>query len=406
MTSNFVIVGGGLAGAKAAEALRASGFDGGITILSKESHLPYERPPLSKGYLMGRDSRESVFVHPMEWYAENEVELKRESEVVGVDAQAHIVTLSDGSTQLYDKLLIATGSIPRKLSIPGADLAGVFYLREIDDSEAIKSAFSLSKSVIVIGAGWIGLETAAAARAAGLDVTILEAASLPLVRILGEQVAQVFADLHRKNGVDLRLEVSVDEILGRQGRVTGVRLGDGSEISADMVIVGVGILPDTALAESAGLDTDNGILVDEHLRTSDADIFAAGDVANAFNPRIGSHIRVEHWANALNMPAVAALGMMGQEASYDRLPYFYSDQYDLGLEYVGYTAPGEFDEVVIRGDLDSGAFIAFWLREGRIQAGMNVNIWDVVDPIRELIQRGTPVDSAALSDEQVELDSL
>ena len=406
MTSNFVIVGGGLAGAKAAEALRADGFQGAITIVSKEAHFPYERPPLSKGYLMGKDARESVFVHSPEWYDENSVEVKRESEAVALDPGNHLVTLADGSLIAYDKLLIATGSIPRRLDVPGADLSGVYYLREIDDSEAIKSAFALPKSLVVIGAGWIGLETAAAARAAGLNVTILEAASLPLVRIVGEQVGQVFADLQRKNGVDLRLEVSVEAIEGADGRVTGVRLGDGSTIAADMVIVGVGIAPAVALAQSGGLTVDNGIVVDQHLCTSDPDIYAAGDVANAFNPRIGSHIRVEHWANALNMPPVAAKSMMGLEAVYDRLPYFYSDQYDLGLEYVGYVAPGEFDEVVIRGDLDSGAFIAFWLRDGKVQAGMNANIWDVVDPIRELIHRGAAVDSAALADENVELGAL
>ncbi len=406
MTSNFVVVGGGLAGAKAAEALRANGFDGTITILCKESNLPYERPPLSKGFLMGKDSRESVFVHTAEWYAENAIDVRLDSEVVSADSESHALTLRNGSQVSYDKLLIATGSLPRKLSVPGAELAGVFYLRAIEDSEAIRAAFEKSTNVAIIGAGWIGLETAAAARAAGLNVTVLEAASLPLVRILGEQVSQVFADVQRANGVDLRLEVSVDELLGTAGKVTGVRLADGSVIPADMVIVGVGITPDVSLAESAGLDIDNGILVDEHLRTSNADIFAAGDVANAFNPRIGTHIRVEHWANALNMPAVAAQGMMGNEATYDRLPYFYSDQFDLGLEYVGYTAPGEFDEVVIRGDLNSGAFIAFWLRDGRIQAGMNVNVWDVVDPIRELIHRGTPVDTVGLSNESVELGSL
>jgi len=406
MTSNVVIVGGGLAGAKAAEALRADGYEGSITILTRESHAPYERPPLSKGYLMGKDDRESVFVHPLDWYAEHDIDLRREAEAVSVDSSAHTVTLADGSTLPYDKLLLATGSIPRRLSIPGADLDGVFYLREIDDSEAIKSAFAQSKSVVIIGAGWIGLETAAAARAAGLDVTILEAAALPLVRIVGEQVGQVFAELQRRNGVDLRLEVTVDALVGAYGRVTGVQLADGSVIAADMVIVGVGISPAVALAESAGLTVDNGIVVDEHLQTSDPDIFAVGDVANAFNPRIGEHIRVEHWANALNMPAVAAKGMLGQEAVYDRLPYFYSDQYDLGLEYVGYTAPGGFDEVVIRGDLDGGVFIAFWLREGRVLAGMNANIWDVVDPIRELIHRGTAVDSAALADESIELSAL
>lgn len=406
MTSNFVIVGGGLAGAKAAEALRLQGFDGAITLLCKESHLPYERPPLSKGFLQGKDPLDSVFVHPREWYAEQRVDVREGAEAVAVDAAAHEVRLADGSTLAYDRLLLATGSVPRRLTVPGAQLAGVHYLRAIEDSEAIKAGFTRAQSVAVIGAGWIGLETAAAARAAGLRVTVLEAASLPLVRVLGDVVGQFFADLHRAHGVDLRLEVGVAELLGVDGAVRGVRLQDGTEIPADMVIVGVGISPDVALAESAGLTIDDGILVDEHLRSSDPDIFAAGDVANAFNPRLGRHIRVEHWANALNMPAVAAAGMLGEDASYDRLPYFYSDQYDLGMEYVGYAGPDDFDEVVIRGKLDIEGFIAFWLREGRILAAMNANVWDVVDPIRELIHRGEPVDSGALSDVNVELGSL
>jgi len=406
MTSNFVIVGGGLAGAKAAEALRLQGFGGAITLLCKESHLPYERPPLSKGFLQGKDPLDSVFVHPREWYAEQSIDVREGTEVVAVDAASHEVRLADGSALAYDRLLLATGSVPRRLSVPGAELSGVHYLRAIEDSEAIKAGFAQAESVVVIGAGWIGLETAAAARAAGLRVTILEAASLPLVRVLGDVVGEFFADLHRAHGVDLRLEVGVAELLGADGAISGVRLQDGTEIPADMVIVGVGISPDIALAESAGLTIDNGILVDEHLRSSDPDIFAAGDVANAFNPRLGTHIRVEHWANALNMPAVAAAGMLGEEASYDRLPYFYSDQYDLGMEYVGYAEPGDFDEVVIRGELGIEGFIAFWLREGRILAAMNANVWDVVDPIRELIHRGEPVDSGALSDVSVTLGSL
>jgi 3-phenylpropionate/trans-cinnamate dioxygenase ferredoxin reductase subunit len=294
--------------------------------------------------------------------------------------------------------------------VPGADLDGVLYLRTLDDNARIKRAFVEGARVVIVGGGWIGLETASAARAAGATVTILEMAELPLLRVLGPTIATVFADLHRDHGVDLRTSVGVSSLKagdgGREGSVGAVVLDDGSEIEADTVIVGVGITPNVGLAADSGLDIDDGIAVDEHLRTSDPDVFAAGDVANAYHPLLRRRLRVEHWANALNQPAVAADAMTGGDLVYDRQPYFFSDQYDLGMEYVGYVAPGDDDEVVVRGDLATREFIAFWLKDGRVLAGMNVNVWDVTDPIKELIASGLRVDTDRLADPDVPLGEL
>ena len=403
---HFVIVGASLAGAKGAEALRENGFTGSITLIGDETDRPYERPPLSKDYLQGKSEREKVFVHPAGWYAEHDVDLRLGVSVTAIDRAAHQVTLAGGEVLAYDKLLLATGSSPRILHIPGSDLDGIHYLRRLADSDQIREAFAKGGPVAVIGAGWIGLETAAAARAAGLEVTVLEMGTLPLLRVLGPELAQVFADLHRDNGVDLRFGVQVSELVGADGKVTGVLLGDGTTVAADIVLVGVGITPNVTLAEQAGLEVDNGIVVDEALRTSDPDIFAAGDVANARHPRLGKSIRVEHWANALNQPAVAAKSMLGQAAAYDRTPYFYSDQYDLGMEYTGYVEPDGYDRVVFRGSLDTREFIAFWVREGRVLAGMNVNVWDVTDQIKALVESGRVVDLDKLADPAVALDSI
>jgi 3-phenylpropionate/trans-cinnamate dioxygenase ferredoxin reductase subunit len=294
----------------------------------------------------------------------------------------------------YDRLLLATGASPRHLRLPHADLPGVHYLRNLDDSDALKAAFRPGANVVVIGAGWIGLETAAAARTAGATVTVLESAELPLLRVLGPQMAEVFAGLHRENGVDLRLGVNVSGLRGDGSAVTGVELDDGAVIDADAVVVGIGVAPNVDLARSAGLDVDNGVLVDASLRTSDAHIFAAGDIANAEHPVLRRRIRVEHWANALHQPEVAAQSILGKDAVYDRLPYFFTDQYDLGMEYVGYATAD--DDVVVRGDLESREFVALWQRDGRVVAGMNVNIWDVTDRIRDLILAGEPADAFEL----------
>ncbi|WP_406086872.1 NAD(P)/FAD-dependent oxidoreductase [Kitasatospora purpeofusca] len=402
----IVIVGASLGGAKAAQALREAGYTGGIVLIGEEHERPYERPPLSKGYLLGKSSREKIYVHPPEWYAEHDVTLRLGTRVVSIDPAAHTVTLADDGQVEYAKLLLTTGSVPRRLPVPGGDFGGVHYLRRVEDSERISKEFRPGARIVVIGAGWIGLETTAAARTAGAEVTVLEAAELPLLRVLGREVAQVFADLHRAHGVDLRFGAQVAELTGADGRVTGVRLGDGTVVPADAVVVGVGIAPDTALAEAAGLEVENGIKTDEHLRTSDPDIHAAGDVANAFHPLLGRHIRVEHWANAVNQPQTAARAMLGEDAVYDRVPYFFSDQYDLGMEYVGWVEPGGYDRVVFRGDPATREFIAFWLSEGKILAGMNVNVWDVTDPIRTLIRSGRVVDPARLADPEVPLGDI
>jgi 3-phenylpropionate/trans-cinnamate dioxygenase ferredoxin reductase subunit len=405
-TATFVIVGAGLAGAKAAEALRDQGFDGRIVLLGDEPHRPYERPPLSKDYLIGKSEREQVFVHPAAWYADHAVDLRPGHAAVAIDREAHQVALADGSRLGYDRLLLATGSSPRRLSVPGSDADGVHYLRRIEDSEQIKGVLAASSKVAVIGAGWIGLEVTSAARQAGVEVTLVETAELPLLGVLGREAAQVFADLHRDHGVDLRFDTQIAAIVTEDGKATGIRLADGTGIEADAVIAGIGISPNTRLAADAGLEVDNGIVVDAALRTGDPDICAAGDVANAAHPTLGRRIRVEHWANALNQPAVAATTMLGGQAVYDLLPYFYTDQYDLGMEYTGHVEPGGYDQVIFRGDVAAREFIAFWCSGGRVLAGMNVNVWDVTDQIKALIHSHAAIDPRELADPGHPLDQL
>ncbi|GGS73628.1 NAD(P)/FAD-dependent oxidoreductase [Nonomuraea spiralis] len=399
--ATFVIAGGGLAAAKAAETLRGEGFDGRLVLVGRETHLPYERPPLSKDYLQGAGERDKIFVHDRSWYAEHDVELRLGVEVTGIDPAAHRVTLTGGEQLGYDKLLLATGSEPRRLTIPGGDRPDVLYLRTVDDSEHLRATLARVGRIAIIGAGWIGLEVAAAARAAGVEVTVIETASAPLLRVLGPYVAQVFTALHREHGVEFVFDAHPTEITD-----SGVLLGDGTRIEADVVVAGVGAAPDTSLARAAGLTVDDGVQVGADLRTSDPDIFAAGDIANAYHPLLERHVRVEHWANALNQPATAARAMLGRADAYENLPYFYTDQYDLGMEYVGHIPPGESPDVVIRGDLDAREFIAFWLAEDKVLAAMNVNIWDVTDHTQALIRSRKPVDRAGLADPDVPLDRL
>ncbi len=399
--ATFVIIGASLAGAKAAETLRHEGFDGRVVLVGEEVDRPYERPPLSKGYLLGNDEREKVFVHPEGWYADNDVELRTSVRATALDRDAHQVVLDDGSRVGYDKLLMATGSLVRHLAVPGADSDHVHYLRRVGDSERIRDAMRGGGHVVVVGAGWIGLETAAAGRHYGAEVTIVEPAPTPLYAVLGPELGGVFAALHRDHGVRLMLETGVQEI-----RPASVVTSSGEELAADAVIVGVGIRPAVALAEQAGLAVENGIVVDELLASTDPDIFAAGDVANAHHPLLGRNIRVEHWANALHQGPAAARAMLGTGEPFTRLPYFFSDQYDLGMEYTGYTAPGDTHEIVIRGDLAGREFIAFWLKDGRVVAGMNVNVWDVTKPIGALIRAGRPVDVARLTDTSVPLTDI
>jgi 3-phenylpropionate/trans-cinnamate dioxygenase ferredoxin reductase component len=406
-SGTFVIVGGGLAGAKAAEALRDNDFDGEVVLFATERHVPYERPPLSKEYLAGKKKLDEFTPHPADWYRDHHVDLRLGTPVTAVHAHGHLVGLADETTLHYDKLLLATGSAPRRPPIPGADADRVHYLRTIDDSDALNAALTKGSTVAIVGGGWIGLEVAADARQRGTNVAVVEAAELPLLGALGREAAEVFAKLHRDHGVDLRLGVTVEEITTADGAASGLRLGDGSTIDADAVLVAVGAAPNTDLALAAGLTMgpDGGVLVDASLRTSDPDIFAVGDIASAQHPLFGTRIRTEHWANALKQPAVAVAGMLGNPTEYTELPYFFTDQYDLGMEYVGY-AP-EYDRVVFRGDTDAREFVAFWLDgDNRVLAGMNVNVWDVLDDVKSLIRSQSAVDPDKLADPQQPLGSL
>ncbi|WP_040789404.1 NAD(P)/FAD-dependent oxidoreductase [Nocardia paucivorans] len=403
-TRHFVVVGGGLAGAKVAHALRENDFDGTITLIGAEEHLPYERPPLSKEYLAGKKDPADFTVESAAWYRDHHIDLRLGTEVTAIDRASRTVALPDGSTLGYDKLALATGATPRRLPVPGTDAEGVYTLRTLEDSDALIRLFGTAHRLAVIGAGWIGLEVTAAARAAGVEVTIVEAARTPLLGALGPEMGAVFADLHRAHGVELRFETQVERIVTDGGRAVGVRLGDGTTIDADAVLVAVGAKPNIELAAAAGLEVADGVLVDAGLTTSDPDIVAVGDIAEQQHPLFGRRIRVEHWANALNQPAVAAATMLGKHAVYDRLPYFFTDQYDLGMEYTGHTAAGDHARVVVRGDLAGREFVAFWLDSvDRVLAGMNVNVWDVGDRIKELIRSGDPVDPERLADTSTSL---
>ncbi|WP_328417786.1 FAD-dependent oxidoreductase [Micromonospora sp. NBC_00389] len=404
-TGTFVIVGAGLAGARAAQTLREEGFDGGIVVIGDEPERPYERPPLSKGLLTGGAEADSVYVHDAGWYAEHDVDLRTAARAVAVDRSDGMVQFADGQQIRYDKLLLATGARPRDLAAPGVHLDGVLRLRTLADSRRIAAALVDGAHIVIVGAGWIGLEVAAAARQRGATVDIVETAALPLRRVLGDEIARVFANLHRDHGVTFHFDAEVREIRGT-GRVSSVLLADGTEVPADAVVVAVGVRPNTDLATTAGLTVENGIVVDASLRTADPEIYAAGDVANAYHPVLRRRLRVEHWANALHGGAAAARAMLGQPVSYDDLPYFYTDQYDLGMEYVGHAPPEAFDRVVVRGDVAKREFIAFWTAGGRVLAGMNVNVWDVVPSIRRLVAAAQPVDLDRLADPAVPLDEL
>ncbi|MGO4601070.1 NAD(P)/FAD-dependent oxidoreductase [Terrabacter sp. 2YAF2] len=405
----YVIVGGGLAAAKAVEGIRESDSDGMIVLVAEENRLPYERPPLSKAVLKGEDEMETAFTHDRDWYFEQGVELRLGNPATSLDAEQHTLTLADGETLSYDKLLIATGSTPRALDVPGADLDGVLYLREMQESEALKARFADGARIVIVGAGWIGLEVAAAARDAGCTVTVIEPQSAPLVAVMGEQVGGWFADLHRGHGVEFRFGEGVERIEGDTS-VTGVVTKSGDTVPADAVVVGVGITPNTGLAEGAGITTDNGIVADPALRTSAEGVWAAGDVANWRSTTLGTNVRVEHWANANDGGLAAGRSMAGQDVTYDPIPFFFSDQYDIGLEYAGYVPRGSGAEVLLRGEPSSNEFMAFWVvpeGEGvRVLAGMHVNVWDTIDDVQRLVRDKTVVDRGRLADPKVALADL
>jgi len=399
----FVIAGASLAGAKAAETLRSEGFDGRVVLIGAEDERPYERPPLSKEYLRGEAGREKVYVHDEGFYAEREIDLRLGRTVTGLETSARRVTLDDGEQLPYDRLLLATGAEPRRLSIPGGELEGVHYLRSVGDSDALRERLDRGGSVVVVGAGWIGSEVAASARQRGLDVTVVEPMSVPLERVLGPELGAVYRDIHADHGVRMLLGTGVEAFEGG-GAVERVRTGDGNALECDFVVVGVGVQPRSSLATAADLPVDDGVLVDQFLQTSVRGVFAAGDVANAWHPFFRDRIRVEHWANALSQGPAAARNMLGGAEPYETIPYFFSDQYEVGMEYAGH-AP-RWDRVVLRGDPATREFIAFWLVEDRVVAGMNVGIWDVTDDIQRLIRTRVAVDDRRLSDTDVPLGTL
>jgi NADPH-dependent 2,4-dienoyl-CoA reductase/sulfur reductase-like enzyme len=403
--ATYVVIGGGLAGAKAVETLREEGFGGRVVLLAGEDRLPYERPPLSKGYLLGKEPAENSQVHNASWYVAHEIDLRLNAWTTAIDTAANTVTLEEGDVLSYDKLLLATGAYPRKLRVPYAADAPLHYLRTLGSSERLRDALRPGgQRVVVVGGGWIGLEVASAARTYDNDVTVIEPQATPLLAALGSEMGQVFADLHRAHGVNLLLGIGVTAFRPR-GDGWAVVDSTNTAHDADVIVAGIGARPASELAEDAGLTVADGIVVDASLRTSDPDVFAAGDVASAFNPLLGRHLRVEHWANALHAGPAAARSMLGQDVSFDRVPYFYSDQYDLGMEFSGY--PEGYARVVTRGSVSDREFVGFWLdRDDKVLAGMNVNVWDVTEAIQGLVRAKGPADVARLTDPAVPLTDL
>ena len=399
----IVIVGAGLAGARAAEALRKDGFEGSISLLGDEAERPYLRPPLSKEYLRGESEREGAFVHPEGFYEEHRIDLRPSTAVRAIEPASREVVLDDGGRVTYDRLLIATGARPRILPLEGADLPGVLTLRTMGDADALRVAAAEAERISVIGAGWIGSEVAASLRMLGRRVVLVAPETVPLQRVLGPEIGGVYRDLHHEHGVELRLEAGIQRIVG-DDRVRAIDTSAGERITTDLVVVGIGVQPRTELAVAAGLAVGDGIEVNAALETSVPGIFAAGDVASAWHPFYEQRLRSEHWANARFQGSTAGRSMLGAAASFDRIPYFYSDQYDLGMEYTGLAAAS--DRLVVRGSLAEREFVAFWLRDGRVVAGMNANIWDLAKPIERLIRSGARVDVEALADPSVPMDEL
>jgi 3-phenylpropionate/trans-cinnamate dioxygenase ferredoxin reductase subunit len=399
----FIIVGASLAGAKAAQTLREEGFEGRVVLLGEESVRPYERPPLSKGYLQGEAGLDKVFVHDENYYDDHDIELRLSSPVQSLDTKNQSVVLVSGERLDYDSVLLATGATPRRLEVPGSELEGLCYLRSLDDADRLRAAIGEANRIVVIGGGWIGCEVAASARQMGVEVALVESAQLPLERVLGPELGSFYRNLHADHGVELHLGAGVASLRGA-GRVEELRLVDGTTLSGDVFVVGVGVDPRVEIVEDAGLTLDNGIVTDEYLATSCPGVFAAGDVANAWHPLLNRRIRLEHWSSALNQGPVAAKNMLGALTRYERIPYFFSDQYDVGMEYSGYAI--DWDEVVFRGDPTTREFIAFWLKDGRLAAGMNVNVWDVAEPIATLVAPQRPVDVIRLIDADVDLAGL
>jgi 3-phenylpropionate/trans-cinnamate dioxygenase ferredoxin reductase subunit len=396
----FIIVGASLAGAKAAQTLREEGFEGRVVLLGDEPVRPYERPPLSKEYLQGKAGLDKVFVHDEGYYEEHDIDLRLSTHVQSLDITERKVVLSSGEQLAYDAVLLTTGAEPRRLSVPGSDLDGLRTLRTVADSDQLQAAIRDAGRVVIIGGGWIGCEVAASARQLGAEVVVIEGGQLPLERVLGPELGAFYRNVHAEHGVEWHFGSGVEELHGST-RVETAKLADGTVVAGDLFVVGVGVIPRTELAEGAGLTLENGVVTDEYLQTSVPGVFAAGDIADAWHPLFQTRIRLEHWSAELNQGPVAAKNMLGQHVPYEKVPYFFSDQYDVGMEYSGFAPT--WDEVVFRGDPATREFIAFWLKDGRLAAGMNVNVWDVNDAIAAIVASQEPVDADRLRDPSIDL---
>jgi 3-phenylpropionate/trans-cinnamate dioxygenase ferredoxin reductase subunit len=403
LLATFAVIGASLAGGRAVETLRGEGFDGRVVLIGDEPDRPYERPPLSKEVLRSEEPPDSAFLREESWYTEHDVELRLGVRVTTLETSQSTLTLSDGDTLGYDACLIATGGRPRTLDVAGADLDGVHYLRTLHDATSLATELSRKPRVVVVGAGFIGAEVAASARTIGCDVTMLEVLEVPLARVLGEDLGRAYAHLHRDHGVDLALREGVERFEGSR-RVESVIGSSGTRYAADLVVVGVGIVPNVELAAEAGIACDNGVVVDERCQTSADNVFAAGDVANRPDVYSGGRIRVEHFQNAQNQGAAAGHAMLGGGEPFQEVPWFWSDQYEVNLQMLGHPRPGA--DRVVRGRFEDQDFTALYLQGGVVNAAITMNRGKDIAAARRLIERRVAVDAARIADESVALREL
>ncbi|MET1231515.1 MAG: FAD-dependent oxidoreductase [Candidatus Limnocylindrales bacterium] len=399
----IVIVGAGLGAARAAVNLRKEGFDGRIVMLAEEDEQPYERPPLSKDYLRGTKGRDDARVKSAEAWVADRTEVLTGTKATALDLRSREVETADGQTFGFWRLLLATGSEARPLTVPGADLPGVLTLRTFDDADTIRAAALEAGAVAVIGGGWIGAEVAASLRQLDVDVTMIMSGSLPLERVLGPEIGTIYRDLHQEHGVHIVPDAKVEAVVG-QGAAAGLRLADGSLVAATVIVAGVGARPRDELARAAGLTVSDGVEVDEFLRTSEPDVFAIGDLAAAWHPLLDARVRVEHWDTARRHGIAVAKSMLDAGTPYRKAPYFYSDQYDFDMEYVGH--PSHWDRLLFRGEPASGSFCAFWLDGQRVVAGLNARVPGVSPTIAKLIESSVQIDPSALADTDRPLESF
>ena len=399
--TGMVIIGAGHAAGQAAASLRQEKYEGPITIVGDEPHVPYQRPPLSKQYLSGEQEIDRVYLRPQKFYDDKDVNLVLNTTATSIDRDAKTVSLDNGEVLEYEKLIISTGSRPRILNIEGSDLGGIHSLRTIGDVDAIRAEMGDAKNLVIVGGGYIGLEVASVGVEAGLNVHVLEMEERILQRVTTPEMSEYYHNLHTGRGVNIHTQTGVTGFSG-EGRVQKVLCGDAGEFDADLVIVGIGIIPNVELAEAAGLEVDNGIVVNERCETSDPDIFSAGDCTNHPNPLLDRRLRLESVPNAMEQARVCASNMLGGDKTYASIPWFWSDQYELKLQMVGFSADG--DQQVVRGNMAENQFAVFYLNEGKVVAADAVNSPKEFMICKQLV--GKAVDVDALANPESDLKAL